>query len=320
MSLKSANLPVNMRGAAADWITYRERGSLMLLRAMAFLSCRLGRRTSRFFLYFIAAYFFLFAPLIRRNSRAYLRRALGRKPRAIDRFRHVLSFASTIHDRVYLVKERFDLFDVTVDGEHWVRSVFASGQGAFLMGTHIGSFEMIRGVARQQPGLRVSMAMYEENARKINSTLRAINPAVMPEIIGLGHIDSMLKIREALDGGVFVGVMGDRTLGEESVQTVSFLGVPAQLPVGPMRLAALLRRPVIFMVALYRGGNRYHVVFAPLADFSQISTAGREAEVRAAIDRYAGLLEKYCRGDPYNWFNFFDFWRAADKPPRTRGR
>jgi predicted LPLAT superfamily acyltransferase len=24
------------------------------------------------------------------------------------------------------------------------------------------------------------------------------------------------------------------------------------------------------------------------------------------------LLEKYVRSDPYNWFNFFDFWRAGD--------
>ena len=44
------------------------------------------------------------------------------------------------------------------------------------MGAHLGSFEMIGSVARQQPALRIAMAMYEENARKINAMLRAINP------------------------------------------------------------------------------------------------------------------------------------------------
>jgi predicted LPLAT superfamily acyltransferase len=34
--------------------------------------------------------------------------------------------------------------------------------------------------------------------------------------------------------------------------------------------------------------------------------------VRAAIERYAQVLEKYVRSDPYNWFNFFDFWRGGD--------
>ena len=43
---------------AAEWVRHRERGSLWLLKVMAFLSLRLGRRTSRVILYGIAAYFF----------------------------------------------------------------------------------------------------------------------------------------------------------------------------------------------------------------------------------------------------------------------
>ena len=34
------------------------------------------------------------------------------------------------------------------------------------------------------------------------------------------------------------------------------------------------------------------------------------AAVRTAIDRYAEVLDRYCRSDPYNWFNFQDFWAA----------
>ncbi|HEX7417082.1 MAG TPA: hypothetical protein VF315_03420 [Steroidobacteraceae bacterium] len=293
---------------------------MLLLRAMAVLSRRLGRRASRFFLYLIAIYFFLFAPTVRRNSRAYLRRALGRTPDARDRFRHVLSFATTIHDRVYLANERFDLFEVSIDGEEMMQQLYANGQGALLLGAHMGSFEIIHCIGRRRPGLRVSMAMYEENARKINTMLTAISPAAKPEIIGLGHLDAMLRIRERLDQGVFVGVLGDRTLGHEPAQTVSVLNAPARLPVGPMRAAALLQRSVIFMAGLYRGGNRYHVVFEPLADFSTVSAAERPAAVRDAITRYAALIEKYCRSDPYSWFNFFDFWRIGGDSPRTRAR
>jgi predicted LPLAT superfamily acyltransferase len=93
------------------------------------------------------------------------------------------------------------------------------------------------------------------------------------------------------------------------------LGRETGLPTGPMRAAAILRRPVIFMAGLYRGGNRYHVVFEPIADFSTTPAREREAEVHRAIERYAGLLDRYCRSDPFNWFNFFDFWRTQpDKP------
>jgi predicted LPLAT superfamily acyltransferase len=95
---------------------------------------------------------------------------------------------------------------------------------------------------------------------------------------------------------------------------VSFLGATARFPLNPMRLAALLRRRVVFMVGLYRGGNRYHVVFEPLADFRQVTRETRAAAIESGVQRYAQLLERHCRSDPYNWFNFFDFWTLPQTP------
>ena len=310
-----ASEPAEAEGKAqsrlAEWSKRRERGSVLLLRIMTFISLRIGRRAGRFFLYLIAAYFFAFAPQARRHSRTYLRRALGREPTARDWFRQVLTFATTIHDRVYLVNAQYDLFDITVEGEPLVQQYLAAGQGTFLMGSHLGSFEAIRAVGQRRPGLRVVMAMYEENANMVNARLAAINPAASLDVIPLGRMQTMLKIHAALDQGAFVGVLGDRTFGSEGGQIAQFLGAPARLPVGAMRAAAALRCPVVFMVGLYRGGNRYTIAFEPLADFSSIPRGGRQAALQEAITRYACLLEKYCRSDPYNWFNFYDFWLGA---------
>jgi len=296
---------------SAEWIGNRERGSTVLLRVMAFLSLRLGRRLTRIALYGIAVYFFFFAPRARRHSRRYLRLALGRAPSARDRFRQILSFATTIHDRVFLINEQYGTFDITLEGEELLRAQADGGRGALLMGAHMGSFEVMHSLGRRRRGLKVAMAMYEENARKINTILAAINPEWVSDIVPLGRIDAMLKIAERLDRGAFVGVLGDRTLGNEPVQAVTLLGERAYLPTGPMRAAAILRCPVFFMVGLYRGKNRYRVVFEQVADFSAIPAGARQAAVRRAIDRYAAVLDRYCRSDPYNWFNFFDFWRDA---------
>ncbi len=317
-----ASEPVEVTGkphaTLAAWTTHRERGSVLLLKIMTFISLRIGRRAGRFILYFIAAYFFAFAPEARRHSRAYLRRVLGREPTARDRFRQIMTFASTIHDRVYLVNGQYDLFDIRIEGESLVQNFLQTGHGAFLMGSHLGSFEVIRAVGQQRPGLRVTMAMYEETANKVGARLAAINPEAKLDVITLGRVDAMLKIHECVEQGACVGVLGDRTFGAEAGEQVTFLGTPARLPIGAMRAAATLRRPVIFMAGLYQGGNRYRVVFEPLADFSLTPTGGRNAALREALERYATLLEKYCRSDPYNWFNFFDFWSddaaAAETP------
>ena len=294
----------------AEWVARPERGSIWLLRLMAVFSLAVGRRTGRVALYFIAAYFFLFAPRARRASMEYLRRVLGRRPTMRDRFRQVMAFATTIHDRVYLLNDRFDLFDIRVEGEERMRERARAGGGAFLVGAHLGSFEVTRAIGRRRPDLRVAMVAYEGNARKINAMMAAINPASAGGMVGLGSAEAMLRVRALLDEGVFVGMLGDRTPGGEATQTVEFLGGGARFPLGPMRLAALLQRKVFFMAGVYCGANRYRVMFEELADFSGVDRGEREEAIRAAVVRYARRLEDYCRQYPYNWFNFFDFWAA----------
>jgi predicted LPLAT superfamily acyltransferase len=228
-----------------------------------------------------------------------------------------LSFATTIHDRVYLINQQFELFNISLEGESLLLAQADSGRGALLMGAHMGSFEVMHSLGRRRGGLEVAMAMYEENARKINATLAAINPQAVTDIVPLGRIDAMLNIAERLDRGAFVGVLGDRTLGGEPVHPVTLLGERAYLPTGPMRAAAILRCPVFFMAGLYRGANNYHVVFERVADFSSTPAGSREFAVRSAIERYAAVLDRYCRSDPYNWFNFYDFWAARQGASRA---
>ena len=314
---RPAEAPAAPRASGRQWAAEPERGNATVLAMMVFVAVRMGRPLARCVLHAIAAYFFTFARAGRPSSREYLRRALGREPTARDRFRQVFAFASTILDRFYLVQGRHELFEISTDGEDFMRALLARGQGAFLLGAHLGSFEITSALGRRHAGLRVAMAMHEPDANRVTAAFRAASPAEAPEIIPLGHIGAMLRVRDCLDEGQFVGILADRSIGDAPAQVVSFLGRPALFPSGPLRAAAALRRPVIFMTGLYRGGNRYHVVFRQLADFSQPIPAGREAAVRAAIERYVALLEEFCRSDPYNWFNFYDFWHGA---PATNGR
>jgi len=158
--------------------------------------------------------------------------------------------------------------------------------------------------------LDVAMAMFEDNARKINRMLAAINPDLQQDVIGLGQLDSMLRIKARLEQGAMVGMLADRTFGIDGTRAVGMLGGQADLPLGPFRMAAILRRPVVFMTALYMGGNRYAIHFEQLADFSDIPTGKRHQEIDRSMTRYAALVEKFCLHAPYNWFNFFNFWQS----------
>jgi predicted LPLAT superfamily acyltransferase len=96
------------------------------------------------------------------------------------------------------------------------------------------------------------------------------------------------------------------------------MGEKAGLPMGAFRMAAVLKRPVLFMTGLYRGGNRYDVHFDTIADFSSVPPRGRTQAVHDAMTRYVALMEEHCYSAPYNWFNFFDFWQLPEKPVSRR--
>lgn len=297
--------------ARPEWMQRKERGSMLWLRIMSVLSLVFGRRLSRLIVYGIAAYFMLAVPAARVASRAYLARIFGRPATRGEVYRHILSFASTIHDRVYLLNDRHDEFNLRLIGADALHALHAKDGGFFLFGAHLGSFEVMRSLARVNPDLKVSMAMYPDNARQINAALAAINPAAMQDIIALGRLDSMIAVHNRMQEGAMVGILADRASGEDAYQVVDFLGSPAHFPTGPFRMAAMLRQPVFFMAGLYLGGNRYDIHFSPIADFSQIGPRERDAAISAAITCYVAALEGHCRRAPFNWFNFFDFWNSA---------
>jgi predicted LPLAT superfamily acyltransferase len=292
----------------AAWRKQRERSNIGIMKLMCWISLTCGRKASRVLLGGITLYFLLFSPTARQASRNYLGRILDHAGWK-QLYQHFFCFACTIHDRIYLAGNRAEQFDLDIDDQIHLPTYVAS-QGAILMGAHMGSFDVLYALSRTRPELKVCLVMYEENARKLNRILAAINPGLQHDIIALGQIDTMIRIRDRLKNGYLVGILADRTLNDETGKNIPFLGTAAHFPCGPFRLAALLRCRVVFMAGLYLGGNRYSLHFEELADFSHTLPEEKEHCLTNAMDNYVRAIEKYCRLAPYNWFNFYDFWQS----------
>lgn len=281
------------------------------MKLMVFIALFLGRPLSRLFLYPACAYFLLFSPKAHRASRRYLSRVLARKPRLRDSFRHYHTFATTIHDRIYLLSERYSELDVAVSVPEKVWNLFREGQGCLALGAHFGSFEIMRAQASIDQVPPVNVLMYLENARRIVSVQRSLSSDFEKRIIPLGRPGSLLLARECLDRGEMVGILADRALHEEKTLRCNFLGAPADFPIAPFLLAGLLEVPVILFFGPYRGGRRYDVCLEYFADRITVDSKNRETSLLPWVQNFANRLEHYCRRSPYNWFNFYDFWRAS---------
>jgi predicted LPLAT superfamily acyltransferase len=298
--------------ASANWAQQGERGNMLALKLIAWIALHLGRRISRWVLVPVVAYFYISSPRARRGSRQFLSRIPSQSHSFAAVFRHLYTFAAVTLDRIYFLNGRLDLFEVQIKDEgNQALGMATAGTGLFLMGAHMGSFESVRSIARLHPTLKMVLLMYEENARNIKQLLHAINPKAQQDIISLGQASAMLQVRDQLSEGALIGVLADRSLDNTGNISHSFLGAHAHFPLGPFRLAAMLKHPVYFMVGIYEGGNRYTIHLQSVMDFAGLAPADREQATQQAMARYVQLIEQHCLANPYNWFNFFDFWQET---------
>lgn len=295
---------------SAAWLAQRERGSLLAMKGGVWLLLTVGHAVGRMLLYPTCAYFLVSSRLARASSRKYLGRVLGRPAKLSDIARHYLTFAKTLHDRVYLLAGRHGQFRVEQHGLEALEAVLAQGRGCLLLGSHLGSFEILRVIGAIDRKLPINVLLYPGNAANAETVAGALCPELQSRVIPLGRPDTLLRVRECLERGEIVGILGDRVLKSDKTVRCDFLGAPASFPQGPLLLAALLKAPVVLFFGLYQGGKRYAIHFEPFAGELEVGREDRTAQLRPWIARYAARLEHYCRLAPYNWFNFYDFWHA----------
>ncbi len=295
---------------SAVWLEQRERGTLFATKAVVRVLLGVGHAAGRLLLYPICAYFLASSRRARAASRAYLARVLGRPARLADVARHYLTFAQTLHDRLYFLAGRHREFAIEQHGVEALESALAKGKGCVLLGAHLGSFEVLRVIGSLERRLPVNVLLYPDNAASADAIAAELCPELQSRVIPLGRPETMLRARECLERGEIVGVLGDRALGAGRTVRCDFLGAHASFPQGPLLLAAILGAPVELFFGLYRGGRRYAIHFEPFADALTVGRRDRAAELQPWVARYAARLEHYCRVAPYNWFNFYDFWHA----------
>src|SRR6184192_1419818 len=293
---------------ADRWATLPERGTPASLRAIAWIAVHLGRPTARLLLHPITAYFVITAHTARRTSYEYLTRIRSRSARWWHVFRHFHCFSATILDRVYLLRGKFERFRVTVHGKEILHRHVETGRGGILLGSHLGSFEMLRALGVMQGSVPLKVLMDTVHNQNITRFFDALNPQIAETVIAPDRTDTLIRVKESLDTGSFVGILGDRVSSGDKTTRCQFLGTPATFPAGPVLLAAMMHCPVILFVGLYRGGNRYEIYFEHFADEIVMDRDRRAESIQLWTQRYARRLEHYVRLAPYNWFNFYPFW------------
>jgi predicted LPLAT superfamily acyltransferase len=294
------------------WQSRPEGGNRAAYRVIRATALYGGRTLVHILLWPITFYFLLRRGPERRASREFLIRVFRRRVTFGEVFKHMRCYGATQLDRIFFLAHGERDFDIQVEGVPMLERYVDQGRGALLVGSHQGSFEALRALSSRRPDLSLRVILDKQKTPEMTCLLEALAPHIGACVIDAsrGGTSVTLAASEACREGALVALLADRGRENETLRRFPFLGEPAGFPVGPWLLAHTLKVPVVLCFGIYLGGNRYKLIFEPFADVVDIPRDRRGPALDAIMARYVARLEHYALTEPFNWFNFHDFWQS----------
>lgn len=307
-----------------EWKTQQERGAQWAFRLTVLTYKILGRTICSLIIYPVVTYFYLSGGNAKKASLKYLNKVYAhpqgkkhfkKKPGFRAGLKHSLTFAFSILDKFGVWLNRITYDDIHFPRREELLKRIKNKEGMVFLSAHYGNIEIMRAVSQTISKVPVNVIMDRKNAESFNKILKNTNKEFDISIFASDEIDISTagKLKEKITKGEIVAVMADR-LTENSTSRVehrNFLGETACFPQGPFIIPWLLKAPTYMFICTKKKKN-YEVNFEKFFDVDDFQQIKRNVFVENICDRYVKNLEKHCLNDPWQWYNFYDFWKKPE--------
>lgn len=308
-----------------DWKEQQERGAHWAFRLTVLTYRVLGRSICALIVYPVASYFYLTGGKTKKASLAYLQRVyrhpegrihFKKKPGFAAGHRHTMSFAFSILDKFGVWMKRISYKDIVFPGRQELVELLEQKKGLVLLSAHYGNIEIMRAVSQTISKVPVNVIMDRKNAESFNRLLKSTNENFDISIFASDDIDisTAAELKEKISRGEIVAIMADRITKGSANRTFlkSFIGEDAPFPQGPFLIPWLLKAPT-FMFLCSKKGKKYEVYCEKFCDVDDFHKLKRNVFVDNICNSYVETLEKHCLKDPWQWYNFYDFWKKPEE-------
>jgi predicted LPLAT superfamily acyltransferase/uncharacterized protein (DUF2062 family) len=263
------------------------------------------------FLYFVVLYYFLFSWRTRRSFTEYwkiIRPEMGWLRRQVKLYQQIMVFAQTLVDRG-LQREQESLFfkyDLDDSVKDFVDHLEKGSAGVVTVASHVGGWELAMTLFSQVDTEKKILAVMH-GMRGEYSHHSSVNGKKSEVIFfNLGE-NTILRVKDYLNAGQVVGMMGDRPVSR-SHEVVPFFGRLAAFDTTPLRAALACHSELYFVFAFKTEKTKYKVF-----TFKAMKPAmeDKEHQLQDLLHQYVHHLEKMVNVYPEQWFNFFPFWSEA---------
>lgn len=288
-----------MKNRSREW-SGQSRGGSFGYSFFIFLICKIGIRPAYAFLSLVALYFIPFAPKATKAIWSYNRRVLkyGFFQSIIKLYVHYYRFGQTLIDKIAITNGLSDRFKFAFENYDDFLKILDGG-AAVIIGAHVGNWE-VGSTFFGDYASKLNVVMFDGEHQKIKNKLNLQNISHKFIAINEGSIESLLRMKQALDNQEYVCFQGDRFMEKSATLSHSFMGMTAEFPQGPFQLASRFKTPVIFYFAMREKGMQYRFIF---------KTLDTGLPMQTVFDEYITILEEVVHTYPQQWFNFHDAWQ-----------
>ena len=219
-------------------------------------------------------------------------------------------------------KNYFDLFRVQsmgiqaiqdsicqMQGQEHLESVLSRGRGAVIAGAHFGNID-VAGQLLAIRGFKVTALAERLQPERLFRYVTSLRESHGLRFIPIGS--SLRPVFSALRANEIVGSAIDRDV-THSGRVTTFLGEPARLPDGYLRLALRTGAGLLFAVAYRLPDNRFQLVVEP--EVSLQRTGDMERDVETNLPAVLELFGKHLRSCPQQWVLFQRVWLPSKQDP-----
>ena len=294
------------------WWQKGERSNEFFLRVSLFLTRNLPIFLIKPIVIIVVCFYYLFSKVERENIKEFLlnvEKFSGKKPTS-GVFSNFYDFGIAICDKFRIWQNGVLESELELSKFNSIKDEFeASKRGRIVLTSHLGNVEICKALSLRSPNFRMIILVYSKGSENFYKILEQISKGQI-KLISVEKLDAaaMMQLKEAVEDGVNIGIMGDRTpLNGDKFIRLSFLGKEAKFNYGPYLLAGILG---VKMSALWcvKRGDKFDIELSDIADEIKLGR-DRKASVLPYVQSYVRQLEEKACKNPSQWFNFFDFWR-----------
>lgn len=230
------------------------------------------------------------------------------KVKNLDIYSNFYHFGWAICDKIATWQGKIKYEDLVMVNSEKIRKELDVERGSILVMSHFGNVEITRALSIKFKKIRIVAFMYQKNSKDFLNMLDKLSNVKVDKIC-VDEIDmnKIMELKNIVDSGGHIGIMGDRVaLGNRNVK-MDFLGIPCYFPQGAFIIARILG---VKTNALWceKINNKYHI---ELETFQAQEENPRD--IKPLVEQYVHSLEKRALRNPKQWFTFYDFWNEDIK-------